>query len=193
MRHKGILSNWIDDKGFGFISPRAGGEPVFVHIKDFQQRQHRPAVHQRLTYELGYDGQGRPRAERVAISGKSLLAMFSTGQGFLLLSAGGLAVAVSLVVLLPESAALALICQYAAASLMSFIAYAIDKRAAQLNQQRLPENTLHLLSLTGGWPGALLAQKTLRHKSIKTSFQWLFWLTVAVNGLAIAGLLSLVI
>ena len=35
--------------------------------------------------------------------------------------------------------------------------------------------------LLGGWPGALIAQQTLRHKSRKASFRAVFWLTVLVN------------
>ena len=32
-----------------------------------------------------------------------------------------------------------------------------------------------------GWPGALLAQQVLRHKTSKTSFIAVFWLTILVN------------
>lgn len=46
---------------------------------------------------------------------------------------------------------------------------------------RVPENTLHLLALLGGWPGALYAQQTLRHKTQKTSFRIVFWMTVLAN------------
>ena len=70
---------------------------------------------------------------------------------------------------------------YAIASVASFAAYAFDKSAARQRQRRTPERTLLLLGLVGGWPGALLAQRCLRHKTAKTSFQVRFWITVAVN------------
>jgi uncharacterized membrane protein YsdA (DUF1294 family) len=70
---------------------------------------------------------------------------------------------------------------YALASLACFGAYAMDKSAARSRARRTPERTLLLLGLAGGWPGALLAQRMLRHKTAKTSFQVKFWLTVIAN------------
>jgi uncharacterized membrane protein YsdA (DUF1294 family) len=48
---------------------------------------------------------------------------------------------------------------------------------------------LLLLGLAGGWPGAFIAQRVLRHKSSKRSFQTAFWGTVALN----TGLLVLLL
>ena len=74
---------------------------------------------------------------------------------------------------------------YAAMSLLALAAYAIDKSAAQAGRRRIPEKTLHLFALLGGWPGALVAQQWLRHKSVKAGFLGVFWLTVFANlGLA---------
>lgn len=70
---------------------------------------------------------------------------------------------------------------YMAASLLAFVAYAIDKSAARGDRRRISERTLHAFSLVGGWPGALMAQRLLRHKTKKRSFQIVFWLTVAIN------------
>ncbi|GIU41255.1 hypothetical protein TUM3794_21530 [Shewanella colwelliana] len=66
-------------------------------------------------------------------------------------------------------------------SLTAFTTFAIDKRAAQLNRRRISERSLQILSLLGGWPGALLAQQTLRHKSQKRSFRIGLWLAVMIN------------
>lgn len=70
---------------------------------------------------------------------------------------------------------------YLAASLAAFSAYALDKSAARNGRWRTQESTLHLIGLAGGWPGALVAQRLLRHKSRKQSFQIVFWATVIVN------------
>ena len=66
-------------------------------------------------------------------------------------------------------------------SLFTFFMYWKDKRAAIKDKDRTPEKTLHLLSLLGGWPGALLAQKKFRHKTKKIRFKIVFWLTVLLN------------
>jgi len=66
-------------------------------------------------------------------------------------------------------------------SILTFIVYFIDKRAAIKNKYRISENTLHLLSFLGGWPGALLAQNILRHKSVKQPFKVILWITIFLN------------
>ncbi|AZP13512.1 DUF1294 domain-containing protein [Undibacterium parvum] len=70
---------------------------------------------------------------------------------------------------------------YLLLSLLCLVVYAIDKAAAKAGRWRTPENTLHLLALSGGWPGALLAQQWLRHKSSKLAFRIVFWITVVLN------------
>lgn len=78
---------------------------------------------------------------------------------------------------------------YCAMSVIAILFYSMDKSAAVNNRWRTKESTLHLLALLGGWPGALLAQDFLRHKTRKTSFQWVFWMTAAFNCGALAWLL----
>jgi len=71
---------------------------------------------------------------------------------------------------------------YAVASVVSFVTYWIDKRRSGRGQWRVSENTLHLLELVGGWPGALLAMKLFRHKTRKLSFLLVTWAIVALHG-----------
>ena len=74
-------------------------------------------------------------------------------------------------------------------SLAAFLTYRTDKRAAIEGRWRVPEMTLHLLALGGGWSGALLAQQRFRHKTAKPSFQVAFWATGAGVYLALVQLL----
>ena len=70
---------------------------------------------------------------------------------------------------------------YLLLSLTSFVLYAWDKSAAKKSSSRVSESTLHLSSLLGGWPGALVGQQLFRHKTIKQPFRYLFWVTVLLN------------
>ena len=76
---------------------------------------------------------------------------------------------------------------YLGLSLAAFMAYAFDKSSTISGRWRTAEQTLHLFSLAGGWPGALLAQQLLRHKTSKPGFVGVFWLTVALNVAAFVG------
>jgi uncharacterized membrane protein YsdA (DUF1294 family) len=70
---------------------------------------------------------------------------------------------------------------YLVSSFFTFILYKKDKSAARKGTWRTSENTLHFFSLIGGWPGALIAQQSLRHNSKKQSFRLVFWVTVLLN------------
>jgi uncharacterized membrane protein YsdA (DUF1294 family) len=83
-----------------------------------------------------------------------------------------------------------LVAVYGVASLVTYVVYAIDKNSARKGAWRIPEAQLHLLALIGGWPGAMAAQQTLRHKSKKASFRFIFWVTVLLNGSGTVWLLS---
>jgi len=61
---------------------------------------------------------------------------------------------------------------------VSYSLYRSDKRRAEAGEWRIPESTLHLFELLGGWPGAYLAQRQYRHKTAKQSYQVVYWLIV---------------
>lgn len=85
----------------------------------------------------------------------------------------------------------ALAVAYITASVLTFLVYAWDKSAARQGQWRIRERTLHVLALAGGWPGALIAQTVLRHKSRKQAFRAISWATAFIHCAALAGLLIL--
>ncbi len=70
---------------------------------------------------------------------------------------------------------------YLIASFATFIVCGLDKYFAIKSRWRIKEKYLHLMSLFGGWSGALIAQEVFRHKTKKISFQIVFWLTLILN------------
>lgn len=73
---------------------------------------------------------------------------------------------------------------YGLASAATFVAYGLDKGRATKGQRRIPEISLHMLALCGGWPGALLGMRAFRHKSAKIGFRLV---TYAITALHAAG------
>ena len=69
-----------------------------------------------------------------------------------------------------------LLAVYGVMSVVTVVAYGVDKHAAERGRRRIRENTLHVLALLGGWPGALLAMPLFRHKRRKKSFGTIVWL-----------------
>lgn len=78
-----------------------------------------------------------------------------------------------------------------AASIVTAILYAWDKRSATKGYQRIPESTLLASCLLGGWPGGFAAGKIFRHKTKKTSFRIKFGICVVLNTIALGVLLIL--
>ena len=188
MRSKGKVASWNDDKGYGFITPLTGGKQVFIHVKAFSNRNRRPEINEVVTYALSKDKQGRPCAANATLAGDKLKEKTARKSStpailFALLFLGAVGISI-MIGRLP----VVIVIAYAALSLVTFIAYAIDKSAAQRGAWRTSESTLHMLGLIGGWPGALIAQQTLRHKSKKTSFRTVFWITVLMNCAALVWL-----
>jgi uncharacterized membrane protein YsdA (DUF1294 family)/cold shock CspA family protein len=198
MRYQGKITHWKDNRGFGFITPSDGGKQVFVHIRSFTTPQRRPVENEIVTYELKTDDKGRAYAESVAYELKTDAkgrahaesvafgdervpeATSSTYSNAPLLLAATFLVFVA-VSALADRLPFTVLGVYFCASIIAFFAYALDKSAATTGQWRTQESTLNFFALIGGWPGALAAQRLLRHKSRKQSFQFQFWFTVVIN------------
>jgi uncharacterized membrane protein YsdA (DUF1294 family) len=73
---------------------------------------------------------------------------------------------------------------YAVTSLVTLVAYGLDKRAAIKGRTRIPESTLHLLELIGGFPGGFVGQHLFRHKRAKVRYMVVFWVIVVVHAAA---------
>ncbi len=212
MPQLGRIEQWNDDKGYGFVRPlesqAADGNAAraFVHIKAIAKAGRRPANGDLIRYDSERDARGRLNATNVSFVNAEVMraqaqrrnetktaAHTRRGSGKLQDRLHRLILACALIVLAagtwlklwPLMVPLA----YLAMGALSFIAYALDKSAANQQLQRTQENTLHLFDLLCGWPGGLLAQQIFRHKTRKLSFQIVFWITVVVNCAAISWLL----
>ncbi|MDH3348761.1 MAG: cold shock and DUF1294 domain-containing protein [Desulfobulbaceae bacterium] len=177
----GIISEWKDEKGFGYISPESGGKSIFFHITDYSNRHKRPQKNLKVQYISSKDRSGRSRAVdivplkghinngrevRQKIFSLVFFSSFSVGLYFLFES---------------NFIPIEIVYLYVIMSVVTFLMYVKDKNAAQWGEWRTSERTLHGLSMIGGWPGAKIAQSFLRHKSKKMSFRIIYWITVGVN------------
>jgi len=190
MREQGRVVEWNDARGFGFVESHDGGSRAFVHISELASGSRRPAKGDLVTYSLGRDAKGRWQARSVRYVGRRS-GTESTKQARispldLCLLAFFLAVllATAFGVVLP----IAFFFVVLILSVVTFIAYGLDKRASRRGSWRTSEAALHLLSLFGGWPGALMAQRWFRHKTRKAGFQAVFWTTAVLNMLLLIGL-----
>lgn len=177
----GKLTSWNDEKGFGFITPLSGGKQIFVHIKAFNNRYQRPQLNQQFSYSQSNDKRGRVCATDVTYIGKQSGGSKRAGKVLPAIIVGGLFFAALGVSELIINRSALIVAFYLVASLVTFSIYAIDKNAAKKGAWRIAEAHLHLLALIGGWPGAMVAQQTLRHKSKKQEFRFVFWVTVILN------------
>ncbi|MCL2515284.1 MAG: cold shock and DUF1294 domain-containing protein [Microbacteriaceae bacterium] len=192
----GVLAEWHDSRGFGFIAPSDGGRRLFVHVSAFGSAGPRPNVGDRVAFEVGAGRDGRPRAARARVlatsaapsaprrAGERMPAPRPRRRGPVallpFLTVLAFAVFLALAVALWGASAWWVLL-YAGMSAIAFAMYAWDKRAAIEHAWRTRESTLQAAALLCGWPGAILAQQLLRHKNRKAGFQLVFWLLVIVN------------
>lgn len=190
MKYQGKIFNWNDERGFGFVEPNGGGERAFVHVKAFTRLTKRPIDGNLIVYEVTTQQDGRLKASNIRFaSDKRVFKKRSSLNPLATLVAVGFCLALPLLIGLgrmPTQIGMV----YVAMSIVAYALYAWDKSAAKNNEWRTKERTLHMIGLLGGWPGALLAQRQLRHKSSKAEFKLVYWVTVTLNLVAFGWLLS---
>ncbi|MGB0132735.1 DUF1294 domain-containing protein [Dokdonella sp.] len=189
MRLVGRIFDWKDEKGFGFVEPNGGGERAFVHVNAFEKRGRRPVEGDLISYETSKDDRRRLNATRIRYVRNAGDKSAASRVGFPRRSLGVIALlTLAMAAYLGKLPVVAAVF-YAGMSTITFLAYGLDKSAARADGQRTAESTLHLLELLGGWPGALIAQGSFRHKTRKRSYQVTFWLVVVINLALLAWLI----
>ncbi|HEV7741359.1 MAG TPA: DUF1294 domain-containing protein [Pseudolysinimonas sp.] len=181
VRETGTVRVWNPDRGFGFVR-RADGSDLFLHIKAFPRETPDPEVGAVVTFEVEAQPDGKLRAARARNADEIYIPPVRPTSPIL----GALAIlAFTAIYLLVElnwgPVPLWVLFVYLGLSVITFGSYAIDKSAARLKRRRVAETTLILLGMFGGWPGAILAQQLLRHKTAKLSFRAVFWVSVLIN------------
>lgn len=199
IQRRGTLTFWKDDRGFGFIEPEDQSRRVFLHISAVRSPERRPQEGDVILYQLSTDQDGKLRALNASIVEVNIPANSTGATGkpirkssaprstakrlplwleVALLSALPLVGSVHFLGAMANPIPLML---YGSMSLVAFIAYSEDKSRAQTNRWRVPEKTLHLLELAGGWIGGFIAQRQIRHKNRKRSYQIQFWAIVLLH------------
>lgn len=165
---------WHADKGFGWL--QFDDKRLFLHRRDFSRFHHLPRVGEEIRFTWGLDAQRRPCAQN-AVQVREVSDVSLLGLCFL-----------AALLVLPAYAwhqtgweMLKLAAYVCVLSWITYAAYASDKRKARTNAWRTPESYLHLLELAGGWPGAWVAQRRLRHKCSKQSYQFMFWMIICIH------------
>ncbi len=122
---------------------------------------------QRQGEARGTGGTGRPRSMEQPVFAFGAVALAAA-----LVLAALIALAYSLDVLLSWLIGI---------NLVTLLAYGYDKAVAGSERTRVPEKVLLVLALVGGTAGAWAGMRLFHHKTAKESFQFKFWVVVAVQ------------
>lgn len=191
--YHGNIVYWNDQKGYGFIATGEDEPNTFFHISTFLSADQRPQKGDAVSFTRQSEGE-KPSAERVVLrdnentlteppetdkpaekpfKAEGIIYILADISFFILLASANITIALTCAII----------------SVLTVALYSYDKHAAIFERQRIPEASLHLAALLGGWPGALIARPLLRHKTRKTRFILFFWMSIVVNISALYALI----
>ena len=179
-REAGELIDWKDERGFGFIRRPEGGPDLFVHIKSIEKTNLRPKAGDVVFFKVAPGKDGRPVAVDVKIEGARPLVRTAPRIWTAMVLTVLLCTAI-IMHRLPYWAALI----YLIAGTGSYFYYLADKLAANRKGWRTPERKLHLIDLTFGIIGGLIAQHIYHHKIWKTQFVVITGVIAAIHALVL--------
>jgi uncharacterized membrane protein YsdA (DUF1294 family)/cold shock CspA family protein len=186
MRFAGQVKSWNAERGFGFIEPSGGGQEIFLHVSAVPTQLRPPKIGQQFTFEIELNRDGKKRAANVgvvAVPRRVQRRKPTSPASWSLASTLAIPcfIAIYVALSLTKGVSIWFAGAYLVLSIVCLLAYAFDKSAAIAGRWRSSEQSLLLLGLAGGWPGGLIGQQLLRHKSSKAPFRRVFWVTVVIN------------
>ena len=168
---QGYVIHFNEEKGYGFIGSDEYEENIFVHIT---QVKNSDELSQGQVVEFTIEKTKKGLAAINVIAGEKQASPY--------LFFGLISLFLSLAIFTYALQHLQIILSYfIAINLTTFSLYGYDKFISSGEKLRVPELTLQALAILGGSPVALLAQKFFRHKTIKGSFQIVYWLIVILQ------------
>ena len=177
IKMEGVVVHFDEPHGFGFIRPKDFSKDVFVHVQNIPDRQVL-TVGQKVMFDTKKTRKGllainvtpgkKAKSPHIVfgilgILGTGLLTFISYYQGLNIVWSYFLSI-----------------------NLVTFFFYGYDKRFSWTFYYRIPESILHSLAICGAAPGGLVGQMFFRHKTMKKSFQIVYWVIVIVQMIILA-------
>ncbi len=162
---QGYIVNFNKEKGYGFIRSDEQEEDIFVHISKVKNSK---------TLEQGQEVTFNIQKTNRGLSAVNVEAGAKQRSPYLIFGTiSSLFVAVASLYL--SQKVHFLLAYLVSINIATFLLYGYDKFISSSDKLRVPELNLQTLALLGGSPLALVAQKFFRHKTIKSSFQLVYW------------------
>jgi uncharacterized membrane protein YsdA (DUF1294 family)/cold shock CspA family protein len=197
-RPAGRIVSWDDGRGFGFAAV-AGGEDVFVHVKQLRTGQVRPAVGDEVRFTPTKGRNGRPAAADVEILGAPPPPLrIVTKQPAQALSALDVSRLIAAPAILGSAVIVVMLGRaptwfgslYFIMGAASALLYWFDKNYARSGRSRVREMSLHIADALFGIAGGLVSQHVFRHKTRKAAFRHVTRLLFVAHAILLAALLG---
>ena len=168
---QGYIVNFKKEKGYGFIRSDEQEENIFVHISKVKNSE---------TLEQGQEVSFDIKKTERGLLAVNVIAGAKQRSPYLIFGILSFLFVAVISVYLSQKIDF-LLAYLIAINISTFLLYGYDKFISSGDKLRVPELNLQALALFGGSPSALVAQKFFRHKTIKSSFQLLYWSIVFIQ------------
>ena len=162
---QGYIVNFNKQKGYGFIRSGEQKEDIFVHISKVKNSK---------TLEQGQEVTFNIQKTNRGLSAINVEAGAKQRSPYLIFGLISLLLVTATYLYLSQKTHF-ILAYLIAINIATFLIYGYDKFISSSDKLRVPELILQILALLGGSPSALMAQKFFRHKTIKSSFQLVYW------------------